>query len=116
MKVQEMRQKRAGLIAQARTLVDKVDAESRDFTDEERTQYVALMGEDNQGGEIAQLAKVIQDREDLEKLEAELSQPNTEPVKPDGNSTPKLMKRAAFDGLDQLHRAAFVQAGGIVED
>ena len=116
MNVQEMRQKRAGLIAQARALVDLVDGESRDFTEEERAQYVALMGEDNQGGEIAKLAKVIQDREDLEKLEAELSQPTNEPVKPEGTQTPKLMKRAAFDALDQLDRAAFIKAGGTVED
>jgi hypothetical protein len=111
----EWRQERAAKIAQARALVDKADGENRDFSDDERTQYVALMGEDNQSGEIGKLAKTIQDREALEKKEAELLEPLNQPVKPDGKNT-KLMKRSEFDALDQMDRAAFIKDGGTVED
>jgi hypothetical protein len=112
----EWRQERAAKIAQARALVDKADGENRDFTDEERTQYIALMGEDNRSGEIGKLTKVITDREVLETLERDLSDPTTPAIKPDGSKNPKLVKRSEFDALDQQDRAAFIKAGGTVED
>jgi hypothetical protein len=112
----EWRQERAAKIAQARALVDKADGENRDFTDEERQQYVALMGADNKSGEIAQLAQTIQAREELEKMETELREPVSPAFKPDGKTQPKLMKRSEFDALDQMDRAAYIKDGGTVED
>jgi hypothetical protein len=112
----EWRQERAAKIAQARALVDLADGENRDFTDEERTQYIALMGEDNRSGEIGKLTKVITDREVLETLELDLTRPTDPAIKPDGNKNPKSMKRSEFDAMEQLNRAAFIKAGGTVED
>jgi hypothetical protein len=112
----EWRQERAVKIAQARALVDKADGESHDFSDEERQQYIALMGEDNKSGEIGKLAKTIQEREALEKLEAELGDPTSPALKPDGTKNPKLMKRSEFDALDAQDRAKYIREGGTLED
>ncbi|MGA2504204.1 MAG: hypothetical protein ABSG01_08960 [Anaerolineales bacterium] len=112
----EWRQKRAAKIAEARALVDKADGENRDFSVEERTQYVALMGEDNQSGEIGKLAKTIQEREALEKLEKELPEPTSPALRPEGKKNPKLMKRSEFDALDAQDRAKYMHEGGALED
>lgn len=45
MNVRELRQKRAGLITQARALVDKAEGENRDLLTEEDTQYKALIAD-----------------------------------------------------------------------
>jgi erythromycin esterase-like protein len=106
----ELRQKRAGLIAQARALVDKVDGESRDFTDAERKQYDSLIAQ------AGTLAKIIQEREDLEKKEAELREPTSQAIKPDGKKSQSVIKRSEFDALEQSARSAYIKGGGAVED
>ena len=85
----EWRQERAAKIAEARTLVDKADGENRDFTPEERTAYVALMGEDGKGGAIGKLTTTIQERERLEELERDLGEPTREAIKPEGKNADK---------------------------
>jgi hypothetical protein len=112
----EWRQERAAKIAQARLLVDKADGENRDFTDEERTQYVALMGEDNKSGEIGKLSKTVEDREALETLERDLAEPTNPAIKPEGKKNPKILKRSEFDALEPQAKMDFSKAGGAVED
>jgi hypothetical protein len=112
----ELRQKRAGFIAQARALVDRADGENRDFSDPERRQFVALMGEDNCSGQIGKLAQDIKNHDALEVLEQELAEPTTLAIKPDGNNNPKLMKRSEFDALEPKAKMEFSKAGGTVED
>lgn len=64
----EMRQKRAGLIADARALVDRADAEKRDLTQEENVQYDGLMAD------VDKLMTEIERRERLELQEKDLEQ------------------------------------------
>ena len=111
----EWRQERAAKIAEARKLVDLADGENRDFTPEERTAYDALMGET---GVIGKLTTTIQEREDLEALELENTQPTREAVKPEGKNADKtkVMKRAEFDALEPEDRMKFSKAGGVLED
>ncbi len=106
----ELRQKRASLITQARALVDKVDGENRDLSDPERKQYDSLI---NQAGT---LAKIIKEREDLEKQEAELREPTSQAIKPDGNKNPRVMSRSDFMALEPQAQMNFSKAGGKLED
>lgn len=119
----DLRKKRADKIALARVLVDKADAEGRDFTETERTEYETLMGKDEKGvkgaggGEVGKLAQTIEEREALEAHEKELSEHKSEPVKPQGNQPDgSAMKRADFEKLDAEARAKFLRDGGHLED
>ena len=44
-KITELREERAGLIAKARSLVDKAEAEKRNLTDEESGKYDEIMAD-----------------------------------------------------------------------
>ena len=119
----DLRKKRAGKIALARILVDKADAEGRDFTETERTEYETLMGKDGkgvkgaEGGEVGKLAQTIEEREALEALEKELTEHTAKPVKPEGShADTKSMKRADFEKLDAESRAKFMREDGHLED
>lgn len=102
MNERELLAKRAGLIAQARALLEKVEAETRDFTAEEQTNYDALFAD------VAKLDKKI---ENIRKLgtadDAEFR--TSEPVRPEGNGergNPDEEKRnKAFN--------AFIRSGAI---
>jgi len=115
----ELRQKRAAKIAQARALVNKASGENRDFNDEEHKEWIHLMGDDEtgtQGGEICALTKVIQNHEALETLEAELHEPTSPAIKPDGKKNLRVIKRSEFDALEPQPKSEFLKAGGTVED
>lgn len=77
-KIIEERQKRAQLIADARALLDKADAEKRDLTQEEQNNWDALMKQADQ-------VKATIDREERMLLhgEADLNQPSTAPTRPE---------------------------------
>ena len=119
----DLRKKRADKIALARVLVDKADAEGRDFNETERAEYEALMGKDGKGiagadgGEVGKLAKAVEEREALEALEKEFTEHTAKPVKPEGNQPDgSAMKRADFEKLDAEARAKFLRDGGHLED
>ncbi len=68
MNVRELMAKRAEVLGQARSLLDKADAEQRQLTAEEETQYQAAMGTADQTEDE------IKRRSKLEQAEAELAQ------------------------------------------
>jgi len=77
MKLRELRQKRAEVIAQARAILDKADGENRAITAEEQSAYDALAAQaENMQADIAR-------REALETEERELAATIGEPIRPD---------------------------------
>ncbi|HLA24596.1 MAG TPA: phage major capsid protein [bacterium] len=80
MNARELMAKRAGLIGQARALLDKADEEKRGLSADEDSQYQAFMFE------VVGVAEEIDRRTQLEDLEAGLSkstgQPGMDPVAP----------------------------------
>lgn len=76
MSVLELREKRAGFINQARELVDRADAEKRDFSAEDEAQYEKLIGEADK------LQAEIERREKLERMEVGIGEVE-EPVRPE---------------------------------
>jgi HK97 family phage major capsid protein len=102
MNVIEMRQKRSGLVAEARALVDKADAEKRELTIEENSQYDALMTE------VDKLREEIERRERLEGLEKQMEQSSGRVVKEEGTLTPALSQGERGKGRDSAeYRKAF---------
>ena len=77
MNIKELLQKRAGLIAQARAIIDKADGEKRGLTDEETQAYDALMND------VTKLTADIERRKRLEGFEQALGQPQGEPQRPE---------------------------------
>lgn len=75
MTINELRQKRAALIAQARALVDGADAAKRALTQDEEVSYNAMMDE------VSKLAVDINRRESLASAEANLRQSVDEPIR-----------------------------------
>lgn len=77
MDINELRQKRARLIKQARDLVDLADREKRAFTQEEENQYNGLWAE------IERLASQIEREEKLQSEERALAEPANAAVRPE---------------------------------
>ncbi|HLS33619.1 MAG TPA: hypothetical protein VK039_08515, partial [Brevibacterium sp.] len=69
-----LRQRRAGLAEEARTILDTAEAEGRDLTDEERTRFDGLEAQ------MEVLAGDIEREERLERTEAELEATLDEPA------------------------------------
>jgi len=99
MDITEMKQNRAGLVKQARDLLDKAYAEKRDMTAEEETQYEKYMTD------VDKIGDQIEKEERLQDLEKEMTKLVDEPVKPDPgenrNKNPYATKeyREAFNGF-----------------
>jgi len=74
MTLQELMAKRASIIAQARAIVDKADAEKRELTDEEKANF------DQAFADADKLREEIDRRQKLKMLEDELEQSAGEPV------------------------------------
>ena len=66
MTARELRMKRASILEEAQTILDKADAEHRDVTTEERSQFDGLMTQS------ANMQADIERREKLEGLRGEL--------------------------------------------
>ena len=77
MDILEMKQKRAGLVQQARALIDKADSEKRELTAEEETSYDKYMED------VDKIGSTIEKEERLKKVESELKKLDADPVKPD---------------------------------
>ena len=105
----------AAKIDRARELANLADSESRDFSDEERTEYQAAMAEaKTQGEKIAQVQAERLELQDAETLQAKLAENKAEKPAPGANL--KLMKRAEFDKLETLKQAAYIRDGGKLEE
>jgi capsid assembly protease len=120
--VRELLKQRSEKVARAQALVETADKEGRDFSEEERAEFVKLLGEGSAAGEIGALdAKIEQVQGEREKLRAAAaksfggSPAGNESVKPDGKGS-NSMKRSEFDNLDPAARAAFVKNNGKIED
>ncbi|MDD5511743.1 MAG: phage major capsid protein [Dehalococcoidales bacterium] len=74
-KIKELLEKRANIWEQAKELVDRAEAENRDFTAEEQVQY------DKMFDEMDSLAKRAKRLEEQEKEERELDKPVNNPIK-----------------------------------
>lgn len=74
-KIKELLEKRANVWEQAKELVDRAEAENRDFTAEEQVQY------DKMFDEMDSLAKRAKRLEEQEKEERELDKPVNNPIK-----------------------------------
>lgn len=99
-KIVEMRQKRAKLIADARALLDKAEAEKRDLTQEEQNNWDALM---NQADQV----KGNIDREErMLTQEADLDAPVTAATRPDpaerGGAERVEFRSRSMRGTDQI--------------
>lgn len=119
MYVRELLNKRANLVAEAQALMDKADGENRDFNDEERTRFTAIVGQVDQPGEIQalddQIERIEGEREQL-RAKAERKFSSREPIKPEPPAPSKNMTRAEFDALSPADQAAFVRGGGMITD
>lgn len=94
MELQEIRTKRAGLVTQARAILDAATAAKRDLSAEEQTQYENLMGEvDTLGTQIAREERTQLAERELNRLQTEGTRPEPgAPVTAPGNEA----RRAAF--------------------
>lgn len=73
-RVRELRQERAGLINEARSIIDEADSEERGLTDDEEQRYDELMSS------VSDLMETIERREALIRMERELENPIVVPV------------------------------------
>lgn len=110
---------RADKVARAQQLADTADKESRDFTDEERAEFVQLLGEAESTGEVGALDTQIETIQgERERLRAAADRKFTTgpgPQKPE-NTSASTMKRADFEKLDETAQAAFIRGRGKLED
>jgi hypothetical protein len=118
MNIRDLMKERESLLARATKLVDTADAESRDFTEDERAEYQEILGIGEETGKLGALdTKIEAIRAEREKLRAaaEKNFSTNEPIKPD-NTGKKTISRAEYEELDQSARAAFIKSGGRVEE
>lgn len=73
--VKELLERRANIWEKAKELIDRVEAEGRDFNAEEQSQYDKMMDE------MDELAKRAKRLEEKQRLEAQMSMPINEPVR-----------------------------------
>ncbi|GEM_PF-1195752 len=119
MYVRDLINKRATLLDEAQALVNQADAEGRDLNDAERTRFTALMGDETQPGEVGELDQQIEriqtERERLRAAAGKTFNAGNPTQKPDSDAK-TVLKRAEFEALSAGEQAAFVKAGGKIED
>ena len=100
MTVRELKQKRAQLIAQARSIVDEADKAQRAMIQEEENRYNTLMDE------AARLKGDIDRRERLEQLESELDATDSPSLRgnPDEGNPNGQQRSDPFEGIDARYR------------
>jgi HK97 family phage prohead protease len=114
MNVRELLSQRAAKLAEARTLATLADTEARDFSDEERGKFDGLMTEVETLG--SQIVTIQDERERLRTAETNPPAVGSEPEKPAPDTSPKTIKRDAFDALNPAERAVAVRSGVKIED
>ncbi len=120
MNLRELMGKRAELLDEAQKLADLADKEARPFTSEERDRFEAILGKEDQPGELgaldAQITQITTDREKL-RAAAEAQNPLTNSaIKPEAPQAPKVITRAEFEAMGAQTRAEFFRAGGKIQD
>lgn len=118
--IRELLKERSEMVARAQALVDTADSENRDLTDEERSEFVQLLGAGESAGEVGALdVKIEQVLDERAKLREAMAKKfdAAEPEKPAaGAAAPKVLKLAEFNQLDPKARLAFIKAGGTLID
>jgi HK97 family phage major capsid protein len=102
MNLRELLQRRAGLIQEARGILDAAEGENRGLSEEEEQRYEALMNEVND------LTERIQRGEAQERLERDLERPLEVATRPDhgdpdGRSVPLQFVSRALRSLNERH-------------
>jgi hypothetical protein len=119
MNVREMLDQRAKLLAEAEGLAELADTENRDLSEEERARFNAILGAEGELTQIDAKIKVIQDeRARLSEAQAQkftLGSAAEKPATP-APAEKNSMKRAEFDALGALEKAAWIKAGKTIED
>ena len=116
MNFRELQNQRSKLVDEAQALAALADQEQRDFTDEERTRFAEIVGEN---GEIDQIdAKLVQITEERNALaeKAVLKVSHKDIMKPEANAKPNVMKRGEYDKLNAAEKIIFTRNGGRVEN
>ena len=80
-KLRELKQKRAAAIKEMRSMLDKAEAEKRDLSEEEQAKYDGL------NDEVEARAAAIEKEERVRALEANLDEPENEPIKNEPGKT-----------------------------
>lgn len=104
------KQKRAALVKEARVMLDKLDAEKREFTADEDQQYEKIMADvDAIGAEILTEERTLERRSKLNRLEEEGRQPEGRKVPPaaPGQETAKPPEARTNPRGTEEYRAAF---------
>jgi ATP-dependent Clp protease protease subunit len=114
MNIREQMAQRAAKIARARELANLADTEVRDFSDEERIEYLAALDEAQKTGE--KITQAQTEREALQNAEQSLTGLSSTPAKPAPGAVVKTIKRSEYDKLESLDQSAFVKNSGKVED
>lgn len=120
MNVRDLQKQRAELLARANELVDVAESESREFNDTERAEFETILGFGEDNGEVGKLDLRIADINDKrERLRAAL-EATKQPDKPEKPETVqaevKAIKRAEFDELSAVEKAAVIKSGKKIED
>lgn len=112
MTVRELKQKRAQLIAQARSIVDEADKAQRAMIQEEENRYNTLMDE------AARLKGDIDRRERLEQLESELDATDSPALRsnPDDGNPNGPQRSDPFEGIDARYRDVLTSMRGQASD
>ena len=93
--------------------VTAADAQDRDLNEEERKEFTEAM--DQADALEADITRIQGERNRL-RAAAERKFVHNEPEKPGDSKADARMKRADFNKLDTGAQAAFIKAGGKVED
>ncbi len=116
MNIRELMAAQAAKIERARELAALADSESRDFSDEERTEYLACLADAKvQGEKAAQIQAERAQLQDVEALQAALAAKVT-PEKPAASAVNKVMKRSEFEALSAAAQMTFSKSGGKIVD
>lgn len=118
MNLRDLMNQRAQLLAEAQALADLADGEARDFTEEERARFTAIVGNQDTPGELGELdqriTKTTEERERLRSAaEHTISQP--EPIKPE-QTGPVSITRAQFEALGPKAQRDYLNARGKITD
>lgn len=109
MNLEELRRRLAALIAEARQIVNNPGGESRSLTEEQEARYTAIMGEDGQGGEVAELRAQIARLEALEAEEQRLNQ--SAGRRAGGIPIPNINERTSLGDSEEQALAHFFRSG-----
>lgn len=101
MDIRELMQQRAGLIREARGIIDQAEGENRGLSDEEQTRYDALMND------VMELAARIERAQRQANLEQDLEQSQAEPQRTDLEGNGPEARAAQFQEEQRALLARF---------